>query len=152
MAEPCRQELNIAQITAREEMLARTLDDIRAGQNRFIQVLEGIAAQGEQIKTLFNRSEVFERDANELFRRMRGMELKVVSLEEFRKAHDQHESQDLQVANPVKSGLIIAAIVAIIAFGLWLMDGQNYLHKSVPPQVTDRKQKEDLDQKKGQKE
>jgi L-serine deaminase len=143
MTEPCKQELNIAQITAREEMLARTLDDIRAGQNRFIQVLEGIAAQGEQIKTLFNRSEVFQRDADELFRRMRGMELKVVSLEEFRKSHEQHESQDLQVSNPVKSGLIVAAIIAIAAFCLWLLDSQDYLRKTVPPVPVERKQKTD---------
>lgn len=141
MADPCRQELNIAQITAREEMLARTLDDIRAGQVRFIQVLEGIAAQGEQIKTLFNRSEVFERDANELFRRMRNMELKVVSLEEFRKTHDQHETQDLQISNPVKSGLIVAGIIAIVAFFLWLLDSQDYLRKTVPPVSVERKQK-----------
>ncbi len=152
MAEPCKQELTIAQITAREEIFLRTLDDIRAGQNRFIEVLEGIAAQGEQIKTLFNRSEVFERDDNELFRRMRGAELKIAMLEQFKKVHDQHESQDLQISNPVKSGLIVAAIIAIAAFGLWVLDGQNYLHKSVPPQVTDRKQKDDHDMIDDQKE
>ncbi len=141
MADPCRQESNIAQITAREEMLARALDDIRAGQVRFIQVLEGISAQGEQIKTLFNRSEAFERADNELFRRMRSMELKVVSLEEFRKTHDQHESQDLQVSNPVKSGLIVAAIIAIAVFLLWILDSQDYLRKTVPPVPVERKQK-----------
>lgn len=74
MADPCKQEPAIATLQANTKAIAVTLHEIKQGQQRFIEVLESIAAQGEQIKRLSADVKRNEQDTNELFGRIREIE------------------------------------------------------------------------------
>lgn len=94
MSDPCKQEGNIGALQATVEAIKETLEKIGEGQERFVQVLEKIAAQGTEINTL-------KSGQNLLFERVREIEIKV-----------EGERNKLAVI----TGGISAAISAAIAY------------------------------------
>jgi hypothetical protein len=68
MADPCKQEGVIGGLEATMESVAESLKDLKHGQERFITVLETIAAQGTKITKL-------ESDTDGLYSRVRQVEL-----------------------------------------------------------------------------
>lgn len=75
MAEPCQQEKTIGELQATMEAVSETLKEMRTGQQRFIAILEDIARQGEQIRSLLQRTGKSEKDITNLFDRMRDVEM-----------------------------------------------------------------------------
>ncbi len=71
----CKQEGNIGEMQATIEAISSTLHEMRVGQQRFISLLEDIARQGEQIRSLVYRTDKSEKDVEGLFKRMREVEL-----------------------------------------------------------------------------
>lgn len=67
--EPCKQEGNIGELKGTVEGIEKALDRLAEGQEKFITVLEKIAAQGSDIESL-------KKGSNELFRRVRDVEIK----------------------------------------------------------------------------
>lgn len=75
MGEPCKQEGPIAAIRADNHNLSAALTEIREGQREFIALLKEISQQGEQIKTLFQRTGKNEADIDIIYSRVREVEL-----------------------------------------------------------------------------
>jgi heterodisulfide reductase subunit A-like polyferredoxin len=75
MPEPCKQEGPIAALKADNNNLSAALLEIREGQREFIALLKDISAQGEQIRTLFQRMTKSENDINIIYGRVREVEL-----------------------------------------------------------------------------
>ena len=71
MADPCKQESHIGALEATLEAVAETLRDIKHNQDRFIGILENIAAQATKIAKL-------ESDTETLYARVRKVELNAV--------------------------------------------------------------------------
>ena len=75
MPDPCKQEGPIAGLRADNQNLSAALIDIRKGQQEFIALLKDISAQGEQIKTLFQRTGKNEQDIDIIYGRVREVEM-----------------------------------------------------------------------------
>jgi 23S rRNA maturation mini-RNase III len=75
VGDPCKQEGNIGEMQATIEAISLTLHEMRSGQQRFIALLEDIARQGEQIRSIVYRTDKTEKDVEGLFKRMRDAEL-----------------------------------------------------------------------------
>jgi len=98
MADPCIQGPAIATLQANTMAIGVTLHEIKQGQQRFIEVLESIAIQGEQIKSLSADVLRNERGTNELFVRVHNL-----------------ETQPVKEASIVRTGAIQAFVSAVIA-------------------------------------
>lgn len=57
------------------DAISETLHDMRKGQVRFMALLEDIARQGEQIRSLVQRTDKHDKDIDGLFTRVRDAEL-----------------------------------------------------------------------------
>lgn len=68
MGEPCQQAGTIGGLQAAVESIEKSLDRLSDGQDRFISILERIAAQGEKIDKL-------DVGQNVLFERVRSIEI-----------------------------------------------------------------------------
>ena len=68
MSDPCTQERSIGSLEATTEAIQQTLGKLEQGQEKFISILESIAAQGTRIGKL-------EKDTGEMFSRIRAVEL-----------------------------------------------------------------------------
>lgn len=75
MGDPCRQEGTIGELQATLDAVSSTLDEIKKGQAQFITLLQEIARQSEQIKSMVQRTDKTEKDVQCLFKRMRDVEL-----------------------------------------------------------------------------
>jgi cell division protein FtsB len=75
MGDPCKQEGTLGELQATIFAISTTLHEIKIGQERFIVVLEDIARQGEQIRSLTYRTDKTEKDVESLYKRMRDAEL-----------------------------------------------------------------------------
>lgn len=75
MADPCSQEKTIGEMQATMDAISDSLKDMRDGQKRFMILLEDIARQGEQIRSVVHRTDKHEKDLDGLFKRMRDVEL-----------------------------------------------------------------------------
>jgi len=99
MSDPCKQEGIIGELQATMDAIAGTLQEMRDSQKRFISLLEEIARQGEQIKSLIQRTDKVEKDVDGLFKRMRDVEL-----------------APGKQASATQMGLIAALISAVVAY------------------------------------
>ena len=99
MPEPCRQEGNIATLKATDVSIQDTLREIKRGQERLIEVLEQIAAQGARINSLEENERKHGRDIGALFGRVRDLEI-----------------APGKEGSTVKIGAVMAVISAIISF------------------------------------
>lgn len=94
--ENCKQEGKIGSLEATVEAIKDTLDKISEGQERFVTVLEKIAAQGELIKSLSDGQ-------NNLFERVRQVEIK-------------QETERVRLASLIGAlSIVISAVTAWIA-------------------------------------
>ena len=99
MSESCRQEGAIARLEATDKSILETLKEIKKSNERFIEVLEKIAAQGARIDSLEDVSRKYRSDINALFSRVRELEM----------------TPGREGAS-VKIGLIMAALSALVSF------------------------------------
>lgn len=98
MADPCRQEPTIATLQATIKSISDTLLEMKEGQKRFITVLEHIASQGESINHLKADAERLEKDVNNLFGRVRELEIAPGA-----------------EGNKIKTGFVLAVISAVVS-------------------------------------
>lgn len=89
MAEPCRQEDKI-------DAIHLTLEDLKTSNRELMKLLTLIAEQGAFIKSLQEKSTSQEKDTDNLFNRMRDIEIKVEG-------------------NRVKVGFIVTAISVFVS-------------------------------------
>jgi septal ring factor EnvC (AmiA/AmiB activator) len=120
MAEPCRQEGNIAELKGNDARLFDVLGRIEKNQERFIEVLEQIAAQGERINHLETDVRRQETDANNLFGRVRILEMEPKGSALDKRISDL-EKEPGKEANQVRAGFWNALIAAVIALVVGLM-------------------------------
>lgn len=75
MAEPCKQESIIGELKSDNKAFTRALEGIENNQKEFIRLLQEIASQGEQIKTLFTNDTRHDKDIDAFGGRIRTLEL-----------------------------------------------------------------------------
>jgi len=100
MSDPCKQEGAICGLQATVESIKESLERLSDGQDRFIQILEKIAQQGEAITALKHQND-------ELFKRVRQVELDA-------------SAERVKIAGIVGAvSIIVSAVTAAIARHFW---------------------------------
>jgi hypothetical protein len=67
-----------------------------------------------------------------MFSRMREAELAIQRMDNHIITEEQDRLSDRQLSANVKAGLTVAAVVALAAFIIWLVDRNNYTQKNTP--------------------
>lgn len=73
--DPCKQEAILAEHKVIISAISETLKEFKHGQQRFIEVLEKIAEQGQHIVNLEANGNRLQKDVNGLFSRVRDLEV-----------------------------------------------------------------------------
>ncbi|MDD3293103.1 MAG: hypothetical protein PHG20_00240 [Geobacteraceae bacterium] len=99
MSESCRQEGAIAKLEATDASILEALRELKKSNERLIEVLEKIAAQGARISSLEDLAKKQRGDINALFSRVRELEM-----------------TPGREGATVKIGLIMAVLSAMVSF------------------------------------
>jgi len=126
MPEPCVQGERLVSLETILEQMSETLHEQKQLGVKTYEVLACISKQGEQINSLTARQDKSERDTEELFGRVRKSENTVIEHSGFIASHIAAEDKQSRITAPVFSGLLIAVIVAIVTFGIVMIDRHNY--------------------------
>lgn len=126
MSDPCAQKERLTALEMILKSMSDTLSEQKALSVRTYQVLSDISKQGAQIQSLTARTDTNERDTEELFKRTRKSEEKIIEHSGFITNHISADDKQSRITAPVFSGLLIAVIVAIVTFGLAMVDRHNY--------------------------
>jgi len=124
--EPCAQRERLTTLEMILKNMSDTLHEQKQLGTKTYEVLADISEQGAQIKSLTGRLDTSEKDIEEMFKRTRKVEDKVIEHTSFISNYEKDSSNRRSITAPVFSGLLIAVIVAIVTFGIVMVDRHNY--------------------------
>ena len=127
MTEPCKQEGPIARLSTSLEAVGYAIGDMKEIHKETLTTLKILAEQGATIQSLSNRMAKSERDVDNIYGRMRDVELASQGHDDYIETRKGAEKDDKYLTTIIKGGLAVAVILAVFGFGLFLLDKSNYL-------------------------